>query len=400
MVFPWPATDPSSIAKLFEAGAGPESLIAAASAWALEAGMYELSMSLSSINIASLLPNFMGVGGTASAATGELLNILSGTMGGHCFKQQAIVLLAIEAYLATRAGLIPSVVVDANRVECAHDVAINPLTLGALTPRIAELNGEYVSFWAQNAGLGTSYGTTLNALTAQLLVPPPAAAMGANPAAPALMAGSVAESAATNTATAAVRATTEAATSTMRGAGAGSGGMEQLVSGITQGLSSVVQPFTGMFTAIPQVLQGLVSLPQSALGSLTGMFGNMKPTDAALAAMSGMDANRAVPGAISAANVAGAGTPGGVGGIGTPGLTTYTRPTGSFEPEGGRPTGLRSGLLNATEVRNAASAPAGGAAMPMSPAAGMLNRGQGGEDRQEVQHARIVIDGDTGDQRS
>lgn len=396
MAFPWPATDPSSIAKLFEAGAGPESLIAAASAWALEGGMYELSAALSSINIASLLPNFVGVGGTASAATGEILNILSGTMGGHCLKQQAIVLLAIEAYLATRAGLIPSVVVDANRVECAHDVAINPLTLGALTPRIAELNGEYVSFWAQNAGLGTSYGTTLNALTAQLLVPPPAAAMGANPAAPALMAGSVAESAATNTATAAVRATTEAATSTMQSAG--TGGLEQLVSGITQGLSSVVQPITGMFGAVPQVLQGLVSLPQSALGSLTGMFGNLKPTDAALAAMPGMDTARTAPGAIATAGAGGGGIPGGTG-IGTPGLTTYTRPTGSFEPEGGRPTGLRSGLLNATEVRNATTTPAGGAAMPLSPATGMLNRGQSGEGRQEVQHARIVIDGDAGDQR-
>lgn len=362
--------------------------------------MYELSMSLSSINIASLLPSFMGVGGTASAATGELLNILAGTMGGHCFKQQAIVLLAIEAYLATRAGLIPSVVVDANRVETAHDVAINPLTLGALTPRIAELNGEYVSFWAQNAGLGTSYGTALNALTAQLMIPPPPAAMGANPAAPAMAAGSVAESAVTNTATATARATSQAATSTMQGASAGGGGMEQIISGISQGVSSVVQPITGMFGAVPQVLQGLVSLPQSALGSLTGMFGTMKPTDAALAALPGAEAARLAPGAVSAANLAGGGVPGGTGGLGALSPTTYTRPTGSFEPESGRPTGLRSGLLNAAEIRNASTTPAGGGAMPMSPAAGMLNRGQGGDDKQEVQHARIVVAGDPTDRRT
>jgi hypothetical protein len=77
-----------------------------------------------------------------------------------------------------------------------------------------------------------------------------------------------------------------------------------------------------------------------------------------------------------------------------PGLTSYTRPTSSFEPEGGRATGLKPGLLNPMELRGGpvASGPVGGTGMPITPA-GMLNRGQGEGEKQEVQQARIVIAG-------
>ena len=69
---------------------------------------------------------------------------------------------------------------------------------------------------------------------------------------------------------------------------------------------------------------------------------------------------------------------GGVGGLPGAGLTSYTRPTSSFEPEaGGRPTGLRAGVLNAAEVRGPTAATGmGGSPMPMSPA-GMLGHGKG-----------------------
>jgi hypothetical protein len=260
MAHPWPASDPSTTAKLFELGPGPTATLTNAAAWAVEAAIHDLSMGLSAINIATLVPNFLGVGGTASAETGAMLNALVGALGGHCLKQQLIALAAAELYAATRAGLIPSTVIDANRVECAADVAANPSVFGALTGRIAELNFEYGSYWAQNAGLGSAYGAGLKTMTAALLTAPPPAGPGANPAAPALMAGSVAQNAATNTATATARATGEAATTGLQGAGS-MGGMEQLVGTVTQGLTSAIQPVAGMFQTIPQSLQGLVSLP-------------------------------------------------------------------------------------------------------------------------------------------
>ena len=270
MGYPWPATDPSTIAKMFELGLGPEATLAAAAAWAVEAGMNDLSMGLSAVNIASLMPNFLGVGGIASAGSGSMLNALAGVMGGHCLKQQLIALAAAELYGATRAGLIPSAIIDANRVECAADITANPWVLGALTGRIAELQGEYGTFWAQNASLGTAYGTTLNTLTSALLATPPPPAVGSNPAGSALMAGSVVQDAGTSSVTAGARAGTELATTSMQGVGS-AGGMDQIVSSVTQGMTSAVQPITGMFGSIPQSLQGLASMPQSLMGIFGGM---------------------------------------------------------------------------------------------------------------------------------
>ncbi len=392
---PWPGSDPSTTAKLFEGGPGPETTLANAAAWAVEAAIHDLSMGLSAINIASLLPNFMGVGGTASAETGAMLNALVGVLGGHCLKQQLVSLAAAELYAAARAGLIPSEIVDENRVECAADVLANPYVLGALTGRIGELNGEYGMYWAQNASVGSAYGTGLNTLTAALMAPPPPAGLGANPAAPALMASSVAENAATNTATATARATGEAATTGMQGAG----GMDQMVGSVTQDLGSAIQPLTGMFQSVPQAFQGLASLPQSLMGAFGGMFGGMGAEDGAMGArVPAMDVGRALPGAGAGGGAGiggGAGSVGGGAGGGAPGLSSFTRPASSFEPEGGRATGLKLGLLNAAELRGGpvTSGSVGGAGMPVSPA-GMLARGQGEGDSKDVQHARIVVAGD------
>jgi PPE family len=383
---------------MFELGLGPEATLAAAAAWAVEAATHDLSMGLSAVNIASLVPNFLGVGGTASAQSGSILNSLAGVMGGHCLKQQVIALAAAELYAATRAGLIPSAIIDANRVECAADITANPWVLGALTGRITELQGEYGAFWAQNAGLGTTYGTTLNTMTSALLATPPPPAVGSNPAGSALMAASVVQDTGTSTVTAGARAGTELASTSMQGVGS-AGGMDQIVSGVTQALTSAVQPMMGMFQSIPQSMQGLASIPQSLMGLFGGMFGGMNAQNALGVA--------GVPGtgeALRAASLAGnavstgaggaAGAGGGIPGSGLSGLTSYTRPVSSFEPEGGRATGLRSGLLNPADLRApVASGAVGGSGMPVSPA-GMLGRGQGEGEKRDVQHARVVLAGE------
>ncbi len=395
-------SDPATTARLFEGGPGPETTLANAAAWAVEAAIHDLSMGMSAANIAGLLPNFMGVGGTASAETGALLNTLAGVMGAHCLKQQLIAQSAAELYAAARAGLIPSAIIDANRIECANDVALNPLVLGALTGRIAELTAEYGMYWAQNASVGSAYGSGLNSLTTALLSTPPPAAMGANPAGPAMMAGSVVEQAGTSTATTAARATAEYASTGMEGVGSAGGGMDQVIGSVTQALGSAVQPLTGMFQSVPQMFQGLTGLPQMLMGAFGGMFGGMGAGEAGMAGrMPGGEAVRALAGAGGGSGAgpggggAGGAAVGGGGGGGAPGLTQFTRPASSFEPEGGRATGLKPGLLNPAEVRTGPVTGGGGMPAP----AGMLGRGQGEEDKKAVQHARIVVAGNAVDDR-
>jgi len=396
MLHPWPSSDPATVAMLFESGAGPETVLAAAAAWAVEAAMHDMSIVASGLNIASLLPNFVGVGGTASAATGSLLNGLQGALGGHCLKQQLIMMAAAELWSATRTGLIPSAIVDENRVETAADIAANPAVLGALTTRIGELQVEYGEYWSQNASLGSNYGTTLNMLAAELSTAPPPAAMGANPAAPAMAAAQVGESAATNTATATARATSEAASTGMQGATGG--GMDGMVGQLGSMMSGMVQPLSGMFQAFTSPFQSLSSLPQSAMGSLTGLMGGMRGTGGGIEAASAIETAKPIPGvgAGGAGIGAGGGGGGGVPASAMSGLTNYTRPTSSFAPEGGRATGLRPGLLNTAELASTTgpTQAGGGGGMPMSP--GLLNRAGGGEgsDKKDVQHARIVVDAD------
>ena len=87
----------------------------------------------------------------------------------------------------------------------------------------------------------------------------------------------------------------------------------------------------------------------------------------------------------------------GVGGLSSSAasLTSFTSPASTFEPEsGGRPTG-RAGVLNAADLKSPTARGVGGSAMPMSPA-GMLGRGESpsGDKKDDVTHARIVVNSD------
>ena len=130
--------------------------------------------------------------------------------------------------------------------------------------------------------------------------------------------------------------------------------------------------------------------------------GGMGGGEASMAGrMPGGEAVRALSGAgggAGAVSAGGGGAGGGAvgGGGGAPGLTQFTRPASSFEPEGGRASGLKPGLLNPAEVRTG-PVTTGGAGMPAP--AGMLGRGQGDEGKKEVQHARIVVAGNGTDDR-
>jgi PPE-repeat protein len=291
----------------------------------------------------------------------------------------------------------PSVVSQTNRDEWAVLNATN--FLGINTPAIIERDTEYFGeHWPHNSSVGWTYSGALSALTAALAAPPPVTPMGASPAAPAAAGESVAQAAAQTGMSDAVQASSQATQSAGQAGSAPADASGQLGSLLQQPMSmvsSVTQPLQQVVKTPMEAVQGMTSLPQSMLGSMTGMFSSAggAPNAAAAEAVAGpVVAGGGAAGGLGAASAGGAG---GVGAFPGAGLTSYTRPTSSFEPEtGGRPTGLRAGVLNAAEVRGpTASTGMGGTPMPMSPA-GMLARASGSESEKDaVTRARIVVGG-------
>ena len=112
------------------------------------------------------------------------------------------------------------------------------------------------------------------------------------------------------------------------------------------------------------------------------------PQAAEMASMAGPLASSG--GAAGGIGAGAAGAMGGMGAVSGAGLTSYTRPTSTFEPDsGGRPMGLRT--VAATTGPTTSMGGMGG--MPMAPLAA---RGNSEESTQQaaVAHARIVVAGD------
>ncbi|MFZ0906415.1 MAG: hypothetical protein WAN71_21600, partial [Mycobacterium sp.] len=291
-----------------------------------------------------------------------------------------------------RSAVIPSVLCTGNRAEFDFDNGIN--FFGMLTPRITELQGEYTEYWGQNTSVGVARANVLNTLVGAIgSTPPPITPAGASSAianAPADVA-----QAAADTATQAPSTVGDVAGETASPA-AGMGDQLSSFMGPAQGLlSGVTQPFQQVASLPEQGAQGLSSSIQPLMGALT----SASPQNALAAEAGTAEAVSASFGAGGGGAAGGLGAGGGAGGIGSSatGLTSFTRPTSTFEPEmvGGRATGLKpGGVLNAAELRGpATSGGMGGGPMPMSPAtAGMLGREGAGSDKDRVTHARIVVD--------
>jgi hypothetical protein len=274
---------------------------------------------------------------------------------------------------------------------------------------IVALDAEYFGeHWPHNASAGAVYGSALAALAAALAVPPPISPPGASPMAPATAAAAVAQSAGQAAAGEALKVSGQAAEL----AGDGVAGPAQavgqagsMVAQPIQAAAGAAQPVLGMFQSPVQAAQSLASLPQSMLGVFGGAAGGAlarEPVVPLIPAAGGAGAVGIGAGAGSGAGSVGAATVGagvgaGVGGVPGAGLTNFTRPNSSFSPEnsGGRPVGLKTGLLGAADVKAAGTAPMSGAAMPVSPAhAGMLAQSKDSKDREDVAHARVVLSGD------
>jgi PPE-repeat protein len=287
-----------------------------------------------------------------------------------------------------------------NRVET--QVLYDTNFMGINGPNIAahefEYHGEH---WPHNSSVGWTYSGALSALTAALAVPPPIAPLGASPAAPAAAGEAVAQAAAQSGMSDAVQASGQAGQAAGQAGSAPADAGNQLSSLLQQPMSMVsgmTQPLQEVFKAPMEAVQSIGSMPQGLM-SMSGMFSAAGAPNAASAGAIAEPvlAGGGAAGGVGAAGVGGVGS--GIGGFPATALTSYTRPTSSFEPEtGGRPTSLRAGVLNAADVRGpTASTGMGGTPMPMSPA-GMLARGTGGEsDKDAVTRARVVIGGDPTD---
>ena len=409
----WPSSPPeANYLRLLGPGAtGTATTLASAAVWQALMASHEVAFSASTLNTATTALNFEGLGGLGSTTAATGLNTSLQMLAGWVQEKPPILASAVSAYEIAVSSMIPAEVSLANRAAQASDVAVNPLVLGALTPVIVALDAEYFGeHWPHNAGAGATYGAALTALVPALAVPPPLAPPGASPAAPASAVAAVAETAGETAAGQAMKESSRVAKLASGTTAAPAEGIGQAASSVIQPLQSAMQPLMGMFGAPLQAMQGLASLPQSLMGQLGAvsgapLAGEARVPAAMLAAAVGPGANAVGAGAGVGAGVggvssAGAAGAGGVGGVPGAALTSYTRPTSSFAPENsGRPVGLKTGLLSTAAELRGPTTMAGGGPVPVSPGhAGMLGQSKGGNAKEDVPVARIVIAADPGPQ--
>ncbi|MCV7032257.1 PPE domain-containing protein [Mycobacterium sherrisii] len=395
------AGPPEIVAAIFEAGS-PASVLANNAVWVTETANKEVATGMSAVNTLMTAAQWQGVGAVASVVTSTGLNAGLQTLVGWTAEKIGITTAAVEAFMIARSSVIPSLVSQTNRDEWTVLNATN--FFGQNTPGIVERDTEYFGeHWPHNSSIGWTYSGALAALVAALAVPPPVAPMGASPAAPAAAAATVAQAAAQSGMNGAAQVSGQATQGAGQAAAApaeGGGQLSSLMQQPLQMISGVTEPLQQAVKAPMDALQGLGSMPQGLLSSMTGAFSSAGGANAAAGA-----AEPILAGATGPLGGGGASGAGGLGGGGFPGagLTSYTRPTSSFEPEtGGRPTSLRAGVLNAAELRGPASPTTtgmGGSPMPMSPA-GMLGHGKEGQaNDKDVAKARVVVGGEPNDQQ-
>lgn len=366
----WAARTPEENDLLLKAGAGVITHLANQAAWTALAATHHGSSIASTINTVATSASWVGSGSLASAANATALNASLHGLAGWVDVKPAVVSTAVSAYQMAYGSMRPAPECLANRTETATDYGINPLVLGALTPRITSLELEYFgSMWPNNSAVGASYGTILTALSQSLTIPPPIATMGASPAAPAQAAAAIGESAADEGAGDGMRAAMQGAQTGTQGAGQAASGGQDFMSQA----GSLMQPAQQLMGAVPQVMQApmqMMQAPMQMMQPLMGMFANpgamgmggATPAVSAVSATTGISAAEA--GAGGGASLGGAGMP----------ATSFTRPVSAFEPaSSGRPVGLRpAGALGAEAMRpqttTMGGAPMGG--MPVGHGAG------------------------------
>jgi hypothetical protein len=385
---------PETIAATFEAGS-PVSVVANNMVWVTETSHHEMAAGVSSANTAVTLASWSGQGSMASAAAANGLNMGLHTAAGWTAHKIAITQGAVDAFTTARSSVIPSVVSQSNRTRREAMNEANPSVLWQFTPAIAQHDLEYYGgHWPHNSAIGMGYSTALGGFTAALgSTPPPLAPEGASPAAPAAAGEALSQAASSTGAQDGVTLSNQAAQAAGQAPASATGGATEQISSLLgplqEAASGAMQPASQLLQAPTQGLQSFSSLPQSLMGAFGGMFSSASgPQAAEMASLAGPLSSGG--GAAGGLGGGAASAVGGMGAVSGAGLTSYTRPTSTFEPaDGGRPMGLRT--VAATSGPTTTGGGMGG--MPMAPMAG---RGNSEDSNQQgaVAHARIVVAGD------
>jgi len=386
---------PEIIAATFEAGSSA-AVVANNMVWVTETAHHEMAAGVSSANTVATMASWSGQGSGASAAAVGGLNGHLHSTAGYTAHKVAVTQGAADAFNTAQSSVIPSVVSQSNRARREAMDAANPSVLWHFTPAIAQHDLEYYGqHWPHNAAIGMGYSTAMSGFTAALGMPNAIAPDGASPAAPAEAGEAVAQAASDTGAQDGVSLSSQAAQAVGQApASATSGATDQissLLGPLQEAASSAFQPVSQLAQVPAQGVQSMSSLPSSLMGAFGALSSSASaPQAAEMASLAGpLASSGGAAGGIGGA----AGAMGGMGAVSGAGLTSYTRPTSTFEPEtGGRPVGLRT--VAATSGPTTSAGGMGG--MPMAP---MAARGNSEESNQQVAvaHARIVVAGDPGE---
>ncbi|HYB37356.1 MAG TPA: PPE domain-containing protein, partial [Mycobacterium sp.] len=182
---PWPVFTPEVNYTTITSGAGPGPMVEYADALAAHAASLEAVAGASmAIAAGTYGTNWDGAGAVVAAAAHTGVDTETTALAAVAAARVQPVLAAAEAHPVTVAMMVTAEQAVANRMEEAADEQINPWVLGALTPRIADLNLEYFGYmWPNNAGRGAAYGAVLRASAAAIMAPSVPAISGASPAA-------------------------------------------------------------------------------------------------------------------------------------------------------------------------------------------------------------------------
>lgn len=331
---------------------GPSQTLAAAEALVAHHAAMTATVGVSSVLGQVAAAAHIGLGGTASEAA-----LVSHDTEHIAFAEETLVRaqimhMAAAAHPTHVAQMVPAPLAHANRAEEHIDNIINPIVLGMLTPRIAELEMEYFGFmWPNNASAGLRYGALLDALGTALMNPSMPAISGGSIAAAAVAAATVAESAAMSGMQAAVGMVGSGASAI---AGPAAALPATAMSAVSSSGSSTASPPANSVAAQPLSAVTHTAPPAPAQTyapsqSSTGMYApspnaNLMippsvPPTAAQSPVQPMMPRPPVTPPMSAA----------------PGVTTFTPPAEPFSPppspSGGKAVGLKPGMLNAAALR-------------------------------------------------
>ncbi|WP_343708539.1 PPE family protein [Mycobacterium sp.] len=155
---------------LMYSGPGPQSLTAAATAWAALAGELDSAAGVCSGVLSELVgSDWQGTAAASMAAAASPYASWLQVTAGHAALAAGQVTAAANAYETAFAATVPPATVAANRAQLASLTATN--VLGQNTPAIAATEAHYGAMWAQDAAAMYGYAAqsaaaaTLNPLT-------------------------------------------------------------------------------------------------------------------------------------------------------------------------------------------------------------------------------------------